>query len=299
MEAAALRRALHPEPVVSYVIEQTLACTDEPGTRTPAMQQLLALGGTDVHLTGDAGSLRDLAFYTGLLESLRHRFPSVGLNGLSATLVLTLARQAGVPVDEALVRLRAAGLQSLGADDALLLDDTVRATLDPVACPSADWLRVHRAAHRMGLPSQAALVFGAGESDAQRARHLQLLAALQEETGGFVAFTPTAYSPKNPPPTHRALDEATAVDYLKTQAIARLMLDGIAHVQASSQSLKVLQMALRFGADDAGPVQLDEQTLRQAGTSNRATEEELRRIIRDAGFMPVQRDSLFRTMFLG
>ena len=144
------------------------------------------------------------------------------------------------------------------------------------------------------------MMFGVGETYEQRINHFQVVYDLQRETGGFTAFIPWSFQPKNTALGGRKWDEATSVEYLKLLAISRLFLDNIENVQASwvTQGLKVLQLGLRFGGNDVGSVMLEENVVRAAGTSNCTTEEELRHIIRDAGFKPVQRDTLYRTMFL-
>src|SRR5438874_8289765 len=150
------------------------------------------------------------------------------------------------------------------------------------------------------MRTTATMMFGVGETHEHRVNHFQRLYDLQQETGGFTAFIPWSFQPKNTALGGRKWDEATSVEYLKVLAIARLFLDNIENVQASwvTQGLKVLQLGLRFGGNDVGSVMLEENVVRAAGTSNCTTEEELRHIIRDAGFKPVQRDTLYRTMFL-
>jgi cyclic dehypoxanthinyl futalosine synthase len=150
------------------------------------------------------------------------------------------------------------------------------------------WIGVHRAAHRLGMRTSASILFGAGESFEQRIDSLEALRSLQEETEGFAAFAPWSYRAGKP------AEEATAVEYLKVLAISRLYLDNIDNVQSSwaAQGLKVLQMGLRFGGNDVGSVTPEEDAAKST------TEEELRRIIREAGFKPVQRDALYRTVFL-
>jgi cyclic dehypoxanthinyl futalosine synthase len=300
MEADALRRKLHPERVVTYVIERPLDCRLEDASVDRLAAETESNGGTGIVLECDpeAGPVPPLNAIERLIARLCRRPSGLSVHGLTATTILRLAHDAGLPPDEVLARLQAAGLAALGGGDSFLLDRSFRDQLSPMACNSTDWLAVHRAAHQRGLPSTVEIVFGAGESHADRVAHLEALGQLQAETAGFVALVPVAWSPRNPPPTHRALDEATAVDYLTTLAVSRLMLDSIANLGVSSQGLKVLQMALRFGANDAGPVLLDERAIQLAGPSNCATEEELRRIIRDAGLQPVERDALYRTMFL-
>jgi cyclic dehypoxanthinyl futalosine synthase len=143
-------------------------------------------------------------------------------------------------------------------------------------------------------------MFGVGENYENRINHLQELYNLQEETGGFTAFIPWSFQPQNTALGGRHWDEATAVEYLKVLAISRLFLSNVLNVQSSwvTQGLKVCQMGLRFGGNDVGSVMLEENVVRAAGVTNCTTEEELRRIIRDAGFRPAQRDSLYRQYFL-
>jgi cyclic dehypoxanthinyl futalosine synthase len=151
-----------------------------------------------------------------------------------------------------------------------------------------EWLGVHGAAHQLGMRTAATMVFGAGETPEQRVGLLEAVRQLQQETGGFTAFVPVAAKA----PGGRELDGATAVERLKMLAISRMFLENIENVQSSraGQGLKVLQTGLRFGANDVGTV--------DAGAANGAAEEDLRRIIRDAGFRPAQRDALYRTMML-
>ena len=159
---------------------------------------------------------------------------------------------------------------------------------------------VHRTAHQIGMRTTATMMFGAGENYEHRVNHLQALYDLQEETGGFTAFIPWSFQPHNTALGGRHWDEATAVDYLKVLAISRLYLTNFLNVQSSwvTQGLKVCQMGLRFGGNDVGSVMLEENVVKAAGVNNCTTEEELRRIIRDAGFRPAQRDTLYRQYFL-
>jgi cyclic dehypoxanthinyl futalosine synthase len=150
------------------------------------------------------------------------------------------------------------------------------------------------------MRTTATMMFGVGENYENRINHFQKLYELQEETGGFTAFIPWSFQPQHTALGGRHWDEATAVEYLKVLAISRIYLSNFLNVQSSwvTQGLKVCQMGLRFGGNDVGSVMLEENVVKAAGTSNCTTEEELRRIIRDAGFRPVQRDTLYRTMFL-
>ena len=267
MEADAVRRRLHPEGVVSYGIEAAISCAGRDFDEIFAeMEEAEETGATAVILSEcvDLG----LDGLEPLIAGMKQRFPEMRLQGFSAAELLALASPSSL--DEVLARLRDAGLDSIGA------------TKPEV--PGEDWLKVHRAAHRAGLRTTARVVFGAGETLEQRLDGLEAVRSLQEETGGFAAFVPVSFHAIN----GRELDETTAVEYLKTLAVSRMVLDNIENMQSdwTTQGRKVLQMGLRFGGNDVG----------SAGAG--ATEEELRRMIRDAGFRPAQRDMLYQSMFL-
>lgn len=313
MEADAVRRRLHPEGVVSYAIEGEIS-TSEIGMPSTAMfaadldedrlrerlDDLRDGGGTGCKVVGDSRHDLSLTQYVTLLRALRRRAPELSLEGLHATEIVRMAAQISCAVRDVLLPLHEAGLDALGGDDAGVLDTSVRERRFPLLCSVDDWLEVHRTAHSIGMPTSAAMRFGAGETMEQRVQHLELLGDLQKETAGFTAFALHSLQPGAGDPGNQDLDEATSVEFLKTLAVSRMVLDNFDHVQTSggTQGLKVLQMGLRFGSDDAGvlPPQAGRMVSKKAAKGT--TEEELRRVIRDAGFVPVQRDALYRTMFL-
>lgn len=235
-----------------------------------------------------------------LLRGIKQRFPKIHLHCYSASEIIAIAEYSDLSIRDTIIRLRDAGLDSIPGGGAEILDDEVRHRIARLKCLTEDWMNVHRTAHKLGMRTTATMMFGVGESYEHRINHFQHLRELQEETGGFTAFIPWSFQPKNTALGGRKWDEATAVEYLKVLAISRLYLDNILNVQASwvTQGLKVLQLGLRFGGNDVGSVMLEENVVRSAGVSNCTTEEELRHIIRDAGFRPVQRDTLYRTYFL-
>jgi cyclic dehypoxanthinyl futalosine synthase len=185
-----------------------------------------------------------------------------------------------VGLREAIARLQDAGLDAIAGDGVDLAGGI------GTGCSVQEWVEVHREAHGVGMRTAAVMVFGAGETLEQRVDFLEAVRALQQETGGFTAFAPVAAEAAS----GRDLDAATAVERLKTLAVARMFLDNVENVQAirAGHGLKVLQTGLRFGANDAGWV-----------SAEGAGEEDARRIIRDAGFKPAQRDAAYRAMFLG
>ncbi len=295
MEADAIRRHLHPEGVVSYSIDGRIdyAKAANGSGHEPIfaeIETILAKGGTTATLQGKISPALTTDWFAGLFRAIKQRFPALWLHSLSAAEILALTRQSGSTIPETLTRLREAGLDSIPGNDAGILDDSVQQN-DETRISAADWLAVHRAAHTLGIQTTAAMVFGSGETIEHRLNHLEALRDLQEETGGFCSFAPWSFTPHTA--SMPGFEEPTAVEYLKTLAISRLYLDNIQNVQSNleTQGLKVLQVGLRFGGNDAGSVL-------QANGPNAATEEQVRQVIRDAGFRPVQRDALYRTMFL-
>jgi cyclic dehypoxanthinyl futalosine synthase len=258
------------------------------------------MGGTGVLMQGGVHPDLKIEWFEKLFSGIKQRFPKIWLHCLTSSEILAIARYSDLTLEETLIRLRAAGLDSIPGGGAEILDDDVRKRVARIKCSTEDWLSVHRLAHQMGMRTTATMMFGMGETFEQRINHFEVIRRLQDETGGFTAFIPWSFQPKHTALGGRGWDEVTSVEYLKTLAISRLYLDNIENVQASwvTQGLKVLELGLHFGGNDVGSVMLEENVVKAAGTSNCTTEEELRRIIRDAGFKPVQRDTLYRTMFL-
>ena len=241
-----------------------------------------------------------IEWFERLFGGIKQRFPEIWLHCLSASEVLAIAEYSNLSLRDTIARLRDAGLDSIPGGGAEILDDDVRFRIARLKCRTEDWVSVHRTAHQLGMRTTATMMFGVGETFDQRINHFEVVRKMQEETGGFTAFIPWSFQPHNTALGGRHWDEATAVEYLKVLAISRLYLSNFLNVQSSwvTQGLKVCQMGLRFGGNDVGSVMLEENVVRAAGVNNCTTEEELRRIIRDAGFRPAQRDTLYRQYFL-
>jgi cyclic dehypoxanthinyl futalosine synthase len=298
MEADAVRRQLHPEGVVTYTLDgKTTYAEDTEAAIKPSsptftricntIAETVAMGGTSMTLQGEAVPTPTIAWFEALFRQTKQHFPNVWLHSLSASEILTIANHSNLTVQDTIARLRDAGLNSIPGNDAGILDDAVQRK----QWKTQDWLAVHRTAHKLGIQTTATMTFGSGETYEHRVNHLQAVRELHDETGGFASFTPWTFSTQNS--TVPGFEEPTAVEYLKTLAISRMYLDNVENVQSNleTQGLKVLQVSLRFGANDAGSVLLAEG-------ANAATEEQVRQVIRDAGFQPFQRDMLYRTMFL-
>ena len=325
-EADAVRQKLHPEGVVTYIIDRNINytnfCTEYctfcafyrplKGARAnegyildfekiyEKIAETVEMGGTGVLMQGGIHPDLKIDWFERLFAGIKQRFPQIWLHCLSAAEVLAIAEYSNLDLRTTIARLRDAGLDSIPGGGAEILDDEVRFRIARLKCRTEDWVSVHRTAHQLGMRTTATMMFGVGETFEQRVNHFDVVRRLQEETGGFTAFIPWSFQPNHTALGGRGWDEATSVEYLKVLAIARLYLDNIENVQASwvTQGLKVLELGLHFGGNDVGSVMLEENVVKAAGTSNCTTEEELRRIIRDAGFRPVQRDTLYRTMFL-
>ncbi|HEY3416803.1 MAG TPA: CofH family radical SAM protein, partial [Armatimonadota bacterium] len=203
-------------------------------------------------------------------------------------------------LSDTIARLRDSGLDSIPGGGAEILHDEVRQRISRLKCSSQEWIDVHLAAHKLGMRTTATMMFGCGETLEQRVAHLEIVRQIQEETGGFTAFIPWSFQRENTSLGRFVKEEATGVEYLKTLAVSRLYLQNIVNVQSSwvTQGLKTCQVGLKFGGNDVGSIMIEENVVSAAGARNKASEEELRRIIRDAGFTPKQRDTLYRTYFL-
>ncbi len=294
MQADAIRRRLHPEGVVSYTIDGRIDYTNAANGAgfEPIFKKISGIaahGGTSIILQGNITQNHTIAWFESLFRTIKQRFPALWLHSLSASEVLAITKQSGSSVQDTIARLHDAGLDSIPGNDAGILDNAVESAAARGA--AEDWIAVHRAAHTLGMQTTATMTFGSGETPEHRVNHLEAMRHLQEETNGFASFTPSSFTPQNSAVS--GFEEATAVEYLKTLAISRMYLDNIDNVQSNleTQGLKVLQVGLCFGGNDAGSVLLAEG-------ANAATEEQVRQVIRDAGFKPVQRDALYRTMFL-
>jgi cyclic dehypoxanthinyl futalosine synthase len=262
------------------------------------IEEMLALGGTGILLQGGLNPDLPLSYYENL-RSIKQRFPTVHLHCFSAPEILCIAEISGLTVRDTIARLRDAGLESIPGGGAEILDDEIRARISRLKCTADEWEGMHRDAHALGLRTTATMMFGCGEEFRHRVNHLERLRRIQQDTGGFTAFIPWMFAPENTP-LGKKVPQATAADYLKTLAISRLYLDNVDHIQSSwlTPGIKTCQVGLQFGADDVGSILIEENVVYAAGVRNRTNEDELRRIIADAGYIPAQRDTLYRTRVL-
>jgi len=308
--ADAVRRRLHPEGRVTYVIDRNINYTNvcvsgcrfcafyrppgAPGgyvldwqTLTEKLRELGDQGGSGVLLQGGLNPDLTLAYYEKLV-SFVHGF-GLGVHGFSPPEIFFLSRQTGLSLDEVIRRLMAVGLTSIPGGGAEILVDRVRRQISPNKCTSAQWLAVMEAAHAQGLKTSATMMFGHLETREDRLEHLLKIRELQDKTGGFTAFIPWTYQPGGTALQGQALG---AVEYLRTLAVSRLVLDNVEHLQVSwvTQGPKVAQIALKFGADDFGSTMLEENVVAATGVGFRLSRDEIETLIWQSGYQPRVRD---------
>jgi len=253
--------------------------------------ELRAIGGNQVLLQGGLHPDFKVDWYEGLFRRMKSEFPGLWIHGLSAPEIVAIARLSNLSFGDTLARLQAAGLDSLPGGGAEILVSPVRDEIAVGKCDGPEWIEVHRQAHRLGLPSTATMMFGSVETPSQRIEHLQWLRDLQDETHGFTAFIAWPFQPDHTALKKAVPRPATAAEYLRVQATARVFLDNFDHVQSSWVTMgeKVGQLALFYGADDFGSVMMEENVVSAAGTVHHLDEVKIRRAIERAGFQPVRR----------
>ncbi|HDM09842.1 MAG TPA: dehypoxanthine futalosine cyclase [Desulfobacteraceae bacterium] len=313
--ADAVRRTLHPEGTVTYVVDRNInytnICTSgcffcafyRPKGHTEGyilskdalkkkIQETIELGGTQVLLQGGMHPDLGLSFYEDLLGFIKDNL-NIHVHGFSPPEIFFLSRKEGLSIEEVLKRLIRAGLGSIPGGGAEILVDRVRKVVSPRKCTADQWLEVMEKAHGLGLRTTATMMFGHVETLEERLEHIFKIRDLQDKTGGFTAFIPWSFQPEN---TRISVRKATAAEYLRTLAISRLVLDNIPNIQASwvTQGAKIAQIALFFGANDMGSTMIEENVVAAAGTSFRLSREEMVRLIETAGFNAQQRDTFYR-----
>lgn len=296
---------LNPTNVCVYRCRLCAYSCDPDSSRAQVMSrdEILARGQeandagcTEVHIVGGAHPDLPYRWYRDVLSSLHEAFPRLHLKAWTAVEIAHFAEISGRPVAAVLEDMIEAGLGSLPGGGAEILDDQVRARVCPRKANSETWLEVHRTAHRMGLRSNASMLYGHVETARQRIAHMVRLRDLQDETGGFQAFIPLAFHPDG-----TQLDDlrrSSSLEDLRVMAVSRLMLDNFPHLKAYWISLGVgtAQVALAYGADDLDGTVRHEAIHHEAGSQapECLSVETLRALIREAGREPIERDTLYR-----
>jgi len=315
--AEAIRQRKHPDGIVTYIIDRNVNYTNvcvakcnfcafyrEVGSSEgyvlgfdelfQKIDETIAVGGVQLLLQGGHNPDLPLTWYEDLFRAVKQRYPEFKLHALSPPEVVHLSRLSQLPVQGIIDRLIAAGLDSIPGGGAEILVDRVRKLLHCYGKATSDeWLDVMRHAHRAGLRTTATMMYGTVETDEERIEHMMRLRDLQDETGGFTAFITWSFQPDHTElgASHH-ITEATGVDYLRTLALSRIVLDNFDNLQASwvTQGGKVGQLSLAYGANDMGSVMIEENVVRAAGASYCMDELEIVRNIEDAGFVAKRRN---------
>ncbi|MFQ5897026.1 MAG: cyclic dehypoxanthinyl futalosine synthase [Candidatus Methylomirabilia bacterium] len=321
MLAQSVRFQLQPGKRVTFVIDSnpnyTNVCvTDcqfcafyrkpgDPEAYTFTVEEVLkkiefaaSRGATTVLLQGGHNPGLPLDYYCTLVRETRQRFPEVTPHFFTASEIQTTALISGLSVREVLMELKEAGQFSLPGGGAEVLSERVRRRIEPKKGGPGAWLEVHREAHRLGFKSTATMMYGHVEAPEDILDHLDAVRDLQDETGGFTAFIPWSFKPGNTLLEKWIKHAAGPNTYLRMLALSRLYLDNIPHIQASwfSEEKRTGQVALHFGADDFGGTLFEENVHRAADFVNTTTVEEVIALIREAGFTPAQRTTLYEIL---
>lgn len=313
--ADGIRCHLHPENYVTFVVDRNVNYTNICESKCKfcafyrdvaasdafvlteeeifsKIAELSEQGGTQLLMQGGLHPALDIKFFEHLFRGIKRRFPHIRNHSLSPAEVTHIAGLSGLGVKETLSRLKVAGLDSIPGGGAEILVDAVRKEISPNKIGWKEWAGVMREAARLSLPTTATMMFGCREKPEDIVEHLFRIRELQADGGSFTAFIPWTYQPGN---TELGGETATGAEYLKVLALSRIVLDNIANIQASwvTQGAKIAQIALFFGANDLGGTMLEENVVAAAGCSFRIGREEILHLIRNAGFRPVQRSTLY------
>jgi cyclic dehypoxanthinyl futalosine synthase len=306
-----VRWRLHPETVVTYIIDRNINYTnvcvadckfcafyrrpkhkegyllsyEEIGRK---IEELKAIGGVQILMQGGHNPYIPFEWYLDLLRYIKQHHP-IHIHGFSPSEVDFFAGRFGMTIEEVIRELMAAGLDSIPGGGGEILVQEIRDQVAKKKAGADRWLEVMEIAHRLGLKTSVTMMYGLGESLADRIAHLYRVREVQRATRGFTAFICWPLQPENSQLAH--LPKTDAVTYLRTQAIARIVLQDVPNIQASwvTMGMKIGQVALRFGANDFGSLMMEENVVSAAGTTHRTTLNEMQRLIADAGYTPKQR----------
>jgi len=257
------------------------------------IEETIALGGTQILMQGGHHPKLTKQWYLDLLSHIKNKFPGFNIHGFSPSEFIHFREVFNEPLEKIIGDFRAAGLGSIPGGGGEILVDRVRQRISPLKAMSDDWLEVMDVAHRLGLNSSATMMFGHVETIEDRIEHLERLRQQQDKSKGFTAFICWTFQAE-----HTKLKAPTvgAYEYLRTQALGRIYLDNFTNVQSSwvTQGQEIGQVALKFGANDLGSIMIEENVVSQAGTTFRMGVADMKRLIRDLGYEPRQRDNWYR-----
>src|SRR5918994_5038172 len=310
--ADAERWRQHPENVVTYIIDRNINYTnvcvadckfcafyrrprhaegyvlsfEDIGAK---IDECKAIGGVQILLQGGHNPYIPFEWYLDLMRYIKRNHP-IHIHGFSPSEVDFFSTVFRMDAVEVIRELKKAGLDSIPGGGGEILVQRVRDIVAPKKAGADRWLEIMELAHNEGMKTSVTMMYGIGETLAERIEHLQRVRDLQARTSGFTAFICWPLQPENTPEFGH-MRKTDAVDYLRTVAIARLVLDNVPNLQSSwvTMGMKIGQIALRFGCNDFGSLMIEENVVSAANTTHRTTTAEMERLIRDAGFTPARR----------
>lgn len=313
-----VRRRKHPDNIVTFVIDRNVNYTNiciagckfcafyrrksDPDAYVldleeifKKVQELIDWGGTTLLMQGGINPDLPLSFYEEMISAIRERFPQVQIHCFSAPEIVYLAKLEGLSVRDVLKRLKEAGLMSVPGGGAEILSQEVRDRISPGKCTVEEWEEVHRTAHELGMTTTATMMFGHIERIEHIVEHLDRVRRIQDDTGGFTAFIPWTFQRGNTRMDH--IEPAGSVYYLKVLALSRIYLDNFENIQSShvTQTMPIGTVGLHFGANDLGSVMIEENVISSTDFKVKIPKvEDMVTAIKDAGFIPAQRDTYYR-----
>lgn len=321
--AHAKKQQLHPEKITTFVVDRNINYTnvcfvdckfcafyrhgrdDDAYVLTydeidQKIEELLAVGGTQILMQGGVHPKLKIEFYEDLVEHIHTKFPQITLHSFSAIEIDYIAKISKLSYLEVLTRLQEKGLSSIPGAGAEILSDRVRDLIAPKKLDSENWLKVHETAHSINMKTTATMMFGTVETDEEIIEHWEKIRTLQDKTGGFRAFILWSFQSANT----KLLEEMPHIKpqssnrYLRLLAVARLYLDNFKNIQSSwvTQGSYIGQMALKFGANDLGSTMMEENVVSAAGAKNRMNQDEMIKLIKDVGENPAKRNTAYEIL---
>jgi cyclic dehypoxanthinyl futalosine synthase len=314
------KRELHPKKITTFIVDRNINYTnicwvdckfcafyrkvgdedayilsfEEIGKK---IEELLAIGGTQILFQGGVHPKLKIEWYEELVEWISTNYPAITIHGFSAIEIEYIARVSKISIREVLERLHKKGLYSMPGAGAEILSDRVRDLISPNKIDVDVWLEVHKTAHEIGIKTTATMMFGTLESDEEIIEHLSLIRDLQDKTGGFRAFILWSFQSSNTKliEEYPEISKQSSNRYLRLLAVSRLFLDNFKNIQSSwvTQGSYIGQLALQFGANDLGSTMMEENVVAAAGVKNRMNREEMIRLIEDVGEIAAKRDTSY------
>lgn len=317
------KRELHPKKITTFVVDRNINYTnvcwvdckfcafyrhareddayilsfEEIGKK---IEELLAIGGTQILFQGGVHPRLKIEWYEELVEWISTNYPTITIHGFSAIEIDYIARVSKISIKEVLRRLHVKGLSSIPGAGAEILSDRVRDIIAPRKLDADTWIEVHRQAHKLGIKSTATMMFGTVESDEEIVEHFERVRNLQDETGGFRAFIMWSFQGANTKliKEQPQIQKTSSSRYLRLLAVSRLYLDNVPNIQSSwvTQGSYIGQLALLFGANDLGSTMMEENVVAAAGVANEMNQQQMIELIDDIGEYPAKRNTAYEIL---